>query len=169
MRASDLTGKRYANFCVVGISHRHNNCIFWKCLCACGQEFIERSANINNGRRVSCGCKKNAIRHGYTYKRLHQTWRDMKQRCYNKNNLAYKNYGGRGIAVCRNWLFSFEAFRDWALLSGYTDALTIERLDVNGEYSPTNCTWIPIQDQWKNKRRHGGNYGTGKGLQAGQA
>ena len=80
----------------------------------------------------------------------------MKARCYNKNEVAYPNYGGRGIRMCDEWLYSqcgFERFVDWALDNGYSDDLTIERVDVNQNYCPSNCTWITKDEQARNKRR----------------
>lgn len=90
------------------------------------------------------------------YKRLYHIYNGMKARCYNKNEVAYPNYGGRGIRMCDEWLDSqcgFERFVDWALDNGYSDDLTIERVDVNQNYCPSNCTWITKDEQARNKRR----------------
>lgn len=90
------------------------------------------------------------------YKRLYNIYNGMKARCYNKNEVAYPNYGGRGIQMCDEWLDSqcgFERFVDWALGNGYSDDLTIERVDVNQSYCPSNCAWITKDEQARNKRR----------------
>lgn len=86
--------------------------------------------------------------------RIYKEWKGIKERCLNKNNHAYKNYGGRGITICDEWLGEngFEYFCDWAMQNGYQDNLTIERKDVNGNYCPENCCWIPIGDQALNTR-----------------
>lgn len=90
------------------------------------------------------------------YRRLYRTYHSIKARCYNKNEAQYYNYGGRGIVMCDEWLdmeCGFERFVDWAYLNGYDDTLTIERVDVNGNYEPNNCKWIPKAEQAKNKRK----------------
>lgn len=89
---------------------------------------------------------------GIAEERLYQTWSDMINRCRNPNCDSYKNYGGRGIQVCDEWKKRYFIFKDWAMKNGYKDNLTIERKNVNGHYEPKNCTWIPIEDQYKNKR-----------------
>jgi hypothetical protein len=92
--------------------------------------------------------------------RLYQTWQNMKSRCYYKKDRKYKNYGGRGITICDKWLNNFEAFRDWALSNGYTDNLTLDRINPDGNYCPENCRFITIQEQARNRTRKS-KYGTG--------
>ena len=89
--------------------------------------------------------------HNGRYTRLYNIWSKMKQRCYDKNHTYYNRYGGRGIVVCDEWKNDFTTFRKWAYENGYTDNLTIDRVNNNGNYEPTNCRWITLQDQCNNR------------------
>ncbi len=90
-------------------------------------------------------------RHGMTGTRIHNIWRGMKIRCYDSNRPDYKHYGGRGIRMCTTWKNSFTAFYKWALKNGYDDSLTIDRIDVDGDYTPENCRWISLKVQENNR------------------
>lgn len=135
----------------------------WLCQCECGKQKIVVGKNLVAGRTRSCGCKQGGrsglhgavIRtHGLTYKTpIYTTWLSMRQRCNNPKNQDYRNYGGRGIRICDEWN-SFETFlRD--MEPTWKRGLTIERIDVNGNYEPGNCTWIPNSEQWRTRRSHG--------------
>lgn len=133
------------------------------CICDCGNEKIIQRHMLLNGKTKSCGClnkdvlKNKVHKNNRKYKnakegdRVLTIWRNMKARCYNKNSKSYKDYGGRGIKICNEWL-NFDTFYDWAINNGYNDDLTIERNNVNGDYEPKNCTWITKKEQTRNTR-----------------
>lgn len=123
------------------------------CKCDCGGEKITLGRRLRRGDVESCGCllHEKCFKHGEKDSRLYFSWKNMKNRCTNKNAHSYRNYGGRGISVCEEWRQSYTAFRDWAIASGYRDNLTIDRIDVNGNYCPENCRWVLPSDQALNK------------------
>lgn len=132
----------------------------WQCICSCldHNEVVVSGGNLRNGHTLSCGCLQRerignvAKKHGDSHNRLYTIWCGIKGRCFNKNNDAYVNYGARGIKVCDEWTESYDIFKDWALNNGYSDSLTIDRIDVNGDYTPLNCRWITMKKQCNNKR-----------------
>lgn len=133
-----------------------------ECICKCGSNRIVYWDNLKSGKSTSCGCKRKdtlAItkkKHGDCSNpgktRLYRIWTGIKTRCYNSNRDQYDYYGGRGIVMCDEWRECFELFKLWATKNGYSDNLTIERIDVNGNYTPDNCTWIPMSKQARNTR-----------------
>lgn len=151
----DLTGNKYNMLTVLRrLPNRGNNAV-WECRCDCGNITKVTSGNLKNGSVKSCGClrlKSTSTTHNKSNSRLYRIWAAMKQRCYNEDYVAYKNYGGRGISICDEWVNSFENFYDWAINNGYSDSLSIERINVNDNYCPSNCTWVTLTEQAQNRR-----------------
>lgn len=151
----DLTGKRFGKLVVIERTNNRGKHTMWKCKCDCGNYTITGASELKNGTTKSCGCLKFERRnekHGLSKTRLHRIWCKMKERCLNENNPAYKWYGGRGINVCKEWLDDFVSFYNWSIKNGYSDDLSIDRIDVNGNYEPNNCRWIPLKEQALNTR-----------------
>ena len=130
------------------------------CKCDCGR-YVERTTDVLKRCKSSCGCKQmehlrnmseNNITHNMTNTRLYRIYKGMIGRCYYKCTDRYNCYGGRGITVCDDWKNNRQLFFDWALANGYEDNLTIDRINVNGNYDPSNCRWIPMIEQYKNKQ-----------------
>ena len=160
MKCHDLTGKRYGNLTVISKSAPINGRSNWLCKCDCGNETIVRTSNLESGHTKSCGCYKrmreieaNTV-HGLSNTRIHRIWDNMKTRCLNKNSPAFRFYGGRGITICEEWLNDRSKFFEWALSNGYSDNLTIERIDNDKGYYPDNCAWVTKEMQYKNKRQN---------------
>lgn len=126
-----------------------------QCRCSCGNVVVVANSRLLSGHTRSCGClvfeNKNNLIHGESYTRLHSVWAGMKQRCLNPRSPAFPQYGGRGVSVCKEWL-SYTTFAAWAKSNGYRDDLTLERVDVNGGYTPANCRFIPLAEQARNRR-----------------
>lgn len=159
----DLTGEKIGRLTVIKrVENNKANNAQWLCQCECGKEIITTTANLKRRHSKSCGCLRkehtsginnNFYKHGMYNTKLYQTWHNMKQRCFNKNSSHYKNYGGRGIKVCNEWL-EFMNFYNWAMSNEYSEGLTIDRIDVNGNYEPDNCRWVDNKTQCNNKRNN---------------
>lgn len=157
----ELKGKTFGRLTVLQFAGMGDDyASHWLVRCECGVEKIVLGKNLVRGRTRSCGCKqggrsdlfRTVVRtHGQTKSPIYTSWTQMKQRCYNAHNPDYPYYGGRGIKVCDEWRNSFEAFwRDMG--PTWERGLTIDRLDPNGYYEPSNCRWLPNSEQWKTRR-----------------
>ena len=129
----------------------------YRCQCDCGAIVIKTGSSLRRGYE-SCGCaivekaKELHTKHGMTNTRLFRIWGGMRQRCYNKNSKDYHNYGERGITLCKEWEEDFMNFYNWAIVNGYQDDLSVDRIDVNGNYEPNNCRWTTPKQQANNTR-----------------
>ena len=155
-RVKDITGQRFGRLQVVkivGKDKRHN--LLYECICDCGNTTVTNGTLLRAGKTRSCGClaKNNFDRttHGLSHTPLYGVWRTMKTRCYDRNSNHYKNYGARGIVICDEWKNNFKAFYDWSMANGYAKGLTIDRMNVDGNYEPENCRWVTQREQCNNK------------------
>lgn len=161
----DLSGRKFGRLTAI----RHDGYkefpsskrkVVWLCECECGNTVRVMARALKSGNTKSCGClaiekkrengQKNT-KHGMCNSRLYSIWHGMKYRCYNPSSHEYKNYGGKGIHICDEWLFDFKCFYEWAVCNGYRDNLTIDRIDFDKDYCPENCRWVGAKEQNNNK------------------
>lgn len=186
-KRENLIGKRYGRLVVIGLYGTKRHHAQWLCQCDCGLTTLSYAYQLNNGSKQSCGCLRNekASEHipeakrgqdNPTYKhggrsggieRLYITWWNMLKRCETASANRYKNYGGRGIRVCDEW-HDYETFRTWAYDNGYYEQpkelprgkkLSIDRIDPDGNYEPSNCRWITLSENSKLSNLHANQNG----------
>lgn len=156
-KLKDLTGQRFGKLTVIEKVDYIGKNTRWICKCDCGNIVKIQSNNLLTGNTKSCGCLR--AKHGSYKSRLYKIYTSMKYRCSCPTDTGYKNYGGRGIKVCDEWLQDFHNFKEWALNNGYDEnaprgECTLDRIDVNGNYEPNNCRWITNLEQQSNKRNN---------------
>jgi hypothetical protein len=156
-KAIDLTGMTFGDLTVIRQVEFNSKNAKWECVCSCGKTIVTLGQRLRIGRSRSCGCKRyvhiaeKLVTHGQRYTRLYGIWNGMKNRCNNPKTENYKNYGGKGVRVCQEWSEDFTIFRDWALGHGYNEDKSIDRINSNGHYEPSNCRWITMKQQQNNK------------------
>lgn len=155
MKIVDLTGSRFARLTVLkqdGLDKTGHK--MWLCKCDCGNEVSYRGTLITKGEVLSCGClrkdrgKKSLTKHGLYYHPLYATWVKMMARCYKECDPKYEIYGGRGISVCERWHVKENFFAD---MGERPAGMTLDRIDVNGNYEPSNCRWATPKTQSRNR------------------
>lgn len=164
----DLTGKRFNRLTVIRFipqPERTTRQYDWWCRCDCGNEIKACASKLKSGAQQSCGCLKEEMKprlgditrkYKYSNKRLYSVYQAMITRCTDSTSKRYKQYGERGIKVCKEWLDNYDCFAEWALNNGYDvnaehGECTIDRINVNGDYEPSNCRWISNQKQQCNR------------------
>lgn len=156
-RLNISVGDRFGRFTIIQESEKRNKKRYFLCECECGNEKNIRLDGLRNGQTTSCGCYNVEVskiantKHGMHGSRIYRIWYAMRSRCFSINSTSYANYGGRGITICDEWR-GFDSFHEWATKNGYDEHLTIERKNVNGNYEPSNCTWITMTEQKRNAR-----------------
>lgn len=175
--SKDLAGLSFGRLTAIAPTRERSNDggVLWLCRCECGKELLVKATYLTQGHTKSCGClsRENCSligtngearrKHGLCGTRLYNIWRNMKNRCYKPTSNSYKNYGARGITVCQEWLQSFQNFAEWAEKTGYSDELTLDRIDGNKGYSPNNCRWATWEEQNRNRRPRKKKQGTEQG------
>jgi hypothetical protein len=157
-KALDLAGQRYGMLSVISKTEKRNAAgnIIWKCRCDCGNEVEVCTLHLKDGHTQSCGClghKKRLeanTKHRLYHERIYKIWQGMKSRCQSKGTPNYQHYGAKGVTVCDAWQ-DFIPFYEWAMANGYSDDLSIDRINVYGNYEPSNCRWADRETQDNNR------------------
>ncbi len=156
----DLVGQKFGRLTVLSYAGPdYKGRSLFRCICECGNEKVVLASYLKRGSTSSCGCivqemnRVRGLKHGQSRSKIYSVWQSMRQRCYNLNSSIYSYYGGRGIVVCDEWK-DFKAFYGWAILHGYKEGLSLDRIDVNGNYCPDNCRWVTMEVQGNNRRNN---------------
>lgn len=152
-----IIGKKFGRLTVIENTNiKAHGSTLHKCICDCGNEILVPKSYLMSKHTTSCGCYSQEIHttHNKCNTRLYKIFCSMKKRCENESERFYKDYGGRGIKICDEWKKDFLSFYNWAIENGYADNLTIDRINVNGNYEPNNCRWITKGEQTRNTRRN---------------
>lgn len=162
VRGMELTGKRFNRWSVIDRGESQDGRVSWNCICDCGNTGIIDTRRLVHKKSQSCGCIRDEmqLKHGQSGQGGVRTgeytsWHQMKQRCLNENDKRYPDYGGRGIKVYEPWLEFTNFFKDMG--SKPTEKHSIDRIDVNGNYEPSNCKWSDDYEQQRNIRVHKNN------------
>ena len=162
-----LLGKRFGRLLVVEQAESKSGFTQWRCKCDCGKTAIVQGTRLVHGHTKSCGClvsdvviarNKRGMKYETKNNRIYRIYWGMRTRCYNAKDHNYPRYGGRGITICEEWLNDSETFKDWSLANGYRDDLSIDRIDNDGNYEPSNCRWATFEQQQENKTNPGSHH-----------
>lgn len=149
----DLTGMNINGLTFVKRTNEKAGSTYkWVVECYCGVKFITNPTSVKLNKTLSCGCSRK--KHGDSTTRLYGIWNGMRHRCLDKKHISYHRYGGRGIKVCEEWDKSYENFKEWAINNGYQEELSIDRIDNDKDYSPSNCKWSSIKEQCNNRENN---------------
>lgn len=153
-KPASLEGQKFNRWTVIEkVGMTKHNKVLWRCRCDCGNESTVWTQALTSGHSKSCGCLKIELltKHGKLNTKIWQVWKGMKRRCKDKSFSSYKNYGGRGVTYCKEWE-NFIPFYEWSIENGYKEGLSLDRIDNNGNYEPSNCRWATRAVQNRNKR-----------------
>jgi len=161
MKLIDISGQQFGRLTVRerAVNNKHGKSR-WRCTCSCGNETVVDGNSLRQGNTQSCGCLQKERttaykqKHGKSHLRIYSIWTSMRSRCSNQHHKDWQHYGGRGICVCPEWNCNFMSFYHWATVNGYSDNLTIDRIDVNGNYTPDNCRFVTQIQQQTNRRNN---------------
>jgi len=161
-RKIDISGQRFGRLLVLKRDTSNlGKWSFWLCQCDCGNIVSVKGDRLKRGLTSSCGCfrkesfTKMLTKHGMSNTKIYRVWQGMKERCYSEKHKSFNYYGGRGITVCDEWMdkeLGFIAFYEWSISNGYSEGLTLDRSDNEGNYEPSNCKWTTRLEQGSNMR-----------------